>query len=94
MFASLGDDDYVGAETMMRQCELTRPVDGGVGVRVAWIPEEVARLGNVVRLRIHGEWVPGYKVTAIYGRQTYRETNLRSRDHLKHRKNSDRQRRS
>lgn len=51
-------------ETMYKQCELTRPLLGGICRMVSWIPERIAIPGKTVRLKDidTGEWTEGWKV--------------------------------
>ena len=81
-----------GSRDMFKQCELTRPQDGGLARMVSWIPERIALAGAVVRLKDPetGSWTEGWTVenvtepavpAALLERQ--------SRDHLRTRAASD-----
>ena len=77
---------------MYKQCELTKPMDGGVARMVSWIPQKVAVAGLRVRLKDSesGQWTEGWTVEnvtepALPGKLLERQ----SRDYLKTRKASD-----
>jgi hypothetical protein len=75
-----------------RQCELTRPQDGGLARMVSWIPESVAMAGAVVRLKDPetGAWTAGWTVVGVSEPALpARLLERQSRDHLRTRKASD-----
>jgi len=77
-------------ESFYRQCELVRPVENGYEVMVSWIPEEIASISAIVRLKDgKGEWTKGWSVRAIYGRMPFSYLKKRDRDHINQRKQSD-----
>ena len=73
------------------QCELTRPTGvDRLETMVSWIPEKIAKVGNIVRLKDKaGEWTEGWKVTAVYDRQPYTPLEAKERDYKRQRKASD-----
>jgi hypothetical protein len=75
-----------------RQCELRRPI--GVDqfeVMISWIPDEKAKVGNIVRLRnsAEEEWSEGWLVVAAYDRRPYADLETTERDWTRQRKASD-----
>jgi len=79
------------AETF-KQCELVKPIDGGICRMISWIPAKVAVLQLCVRLKDSesGEWTEGWTVLnvtepAVPGRLLERQ----SRDYLRTRDASD-----
>ena len=36
---------------MYKQCELTKPMDGGLASMISWIPQRIAVVGKVVTLK-------------------------------------------
>lgn len=64
-------------DSYFRQCDLRWEICPGVfRCQTAWIPEKVASVGAIVRLKDEeGLWM----VTAVYGRQ--QETKLRAAQH-------------
>jgi hypothetical protein len=75
-----------------RQCELFRKISGDLEEKmVSWIPEEKAKVNNIVRLRNSSEeeWSEGWLVVAVYGKRSYAELETTERDWTKQRKASD-----
>ena len=55
----------------MVQCQLRKPVESGFAERIAFIPDKFAIVGNWLRIRVRGAWLPGeYKVAAVFGRKS------------------------
>ena len=77
---------------LFKQCELSRPSDGGTAVTVGWIPAKFAVVGRIVRLKDpeFGTWSEGWRVTSA-GSATLAGQVLerQSRDYLRTRKASD-----
>lgn len=67
-----------------RQVELVRRVDEHDDVSVVWVPANLAKLGKRLKVRDGGGgsdggadgWINGYKVTAVYGAQTFDEIQI------------------
>lgn len=78
-------------EKFYRQCELARPSELGRELMTSWIPEKIAKVGNVVRLKDEdGEWTEGWEVLVAYDvRMAYSYLKKRDRDHVNQRKASD-----
>ena len=45
-----------------RQCRLTRKTPYGLETRVTWVPVEFSVPGDVIKLRVGGEWSDGWVV--------------------------------
>jgi hypothetical protein len=58
---------------------------------MSWIPDEKARVGNIVRLRNNAdeEWSEGWLVVAAYDRRPYAYLETTERDWTRQRKVSD-----
>ena len=55
------------AEQVYRQCALARKVDGGISRYVVWIPDHLAKVGGLIRIKKTGQvWV----VKEVGGRET------------------------
>ena len=81
-----------GARDMFKQCELTKPLDGGLARMVSWIPERIARAGAVVRLKDPetGDWTEGWTVQNVTEpAMPASMLERQSRDHLRTRAASD-----
>lgn len=52
-----------------RQCLLERRVTGGYDTRLAWLPQEFARVGKIIKIREASgeEWSDGWEVRAVWG---------------------------
>ena len=77
---------------MFKQCELTRPQDGGLARMVSWIPEPIATPGLRVRLKDveTGEWTDGWTVINATEPALPASVLIRqSRDYLRTRQASD-----
>ena len=75
-----------------RQCELRRQVGPDqYEVMMSWIPDEKAKVGNIVRLRnsTEEEWSEGWLVVAAHARMPYSYLKTKSHDHTIQRKASD-----
>jgi len=48
-----------------RQCHLERPITGGKLHQTTWLPEQFARLGQMLRLREKDVWMDGWQVTQV-----------------------------
>jgi hypothetical protein len=75
-----------------RQCDLSRRLaEDRIEWMTSWIPEEKAKIGNIVRLRnsAQEEWSEGWLVVAIYTRRLYTELEITERDWTRQRKASD-----
>ena len=64
---------------MYVQCALKK----GEVIDVVWIPEKVARQGDVLGLKKNGLWDEGWQVVRVYGKQPV-ETVLVNRDAMVH----------
>lgn len=68
------------------QCSLTK----GPLEMVSWIPSEVAKVGNLVRLKdTEGIWTEGWQVRKVYATMDSPECRERSQDYKRTRKASD-----
>ena len=68
------------------QCSLTK----GALEMVSWIPTEVARVGNLVRLKdTDGVWTEGWRVRKTYATMETAECRDRSQDYKRTREASD-----
>lgn len=77
-------------EKFYRQCELVRPSVEGRELMVSWIPEEISKVGETVRLKDEdGEWTEGWLVLAVYDRMPFSYLKKRDRDHINQRRQSD-----
>lgn len=58
---------------------------------ISWIPEEIAKIGNVVRLKEmnSSEWSKGWSVVAVYERRSYEQLVVEERDWCIQREASD-----
>lgn len=67
------------------------PNDGGIQVHIAWIPEEFAKVGKVLKLKdpISGEWDDGWVVQSVYARQAEEFVLEHSQDYKYQRAASD-----
>lgn len=74
-----------------RQCVLRKKSkDGSTLEQVSWIPESLARIGKVLRLRDDGEtWSNGWEVTVAGSLRPANLVEAGSRDYLRTRKASD-----
>jgi hypothetical protein len=75
-----------------RQCELRRQVGPDqFEVMTSRIPDEKAKVGNIVRLRnsVEDEWSEGWLVVAAYGCCPYADLKITERDWTRQRKASD-----
>ncbi|HWE93811.1 MAG TPA: hypothetical protein VG269_07580 [Tepidisphaeraceae bacterium] len=77
---------------MFKQCELTKPVDGGLARMISWIPAHIAVLNAIVALKDSesGERTAGWRVAnvtepAVPAKLLERQ----SRDYLRTRNASD-----
>ena len=79
------------SEEMKIQCKLHKKTENGVKVLTTWIPEDKAKLNNIVKIRetTDDEWEDGWKVVNTYQKRSSKEIHERSRDYLKHRKTTD-----
>jgi len=77
---------------MFKQCELTKPMDGGIARMISWIPERLAIAQNIVSLKDgeSGEKTNGWRVESVAEASLPLTVLMRqSRDHLKTRDASD-----
>lgn len=77
---------------MYKQCELTKPLDGGLARMVSWIPENIAIVNATVRLKDDetGAFTEGWKVENVTEPALpLKVLSRQSRDHLRTRKASD-----
>ncbi|HET6247383.1 MAG TPA: hypothetical protein VFE47_06780 [Tepidisphaeraceae bacterium] len=77
---------------MYKQCELTKPMDGGLGRMISWIPQRIAVVGKVVTLKDvdNGTLTAGWRVENVAELLLSEKILQRqSRDHLRTRKASD-----
>ncbi len=77
---------------MYKQCELTKPLEGGLARLVSWIPARIALSRAVVRLKDPetAEWTEGWTVENVTEPAVPAKLlERRSRDHLRTRKASD-----
>jgi len=58
-------------------------------IRVAWIPEQYAKLGKYLELKIDGEWVNGWKVHSVGSRQEQEKVKLTEEAARNHRSVTD-----
>ena len=58
---------------------------------VSWIPSEIARVGNTVRLREHasGEWTEGWCVEEVWDKKRGADVEAGVMDHKHQRKRTD-----
>jgi len=77
---------------MYKQCELVKPIDGGMCRMISWIPAKIAVVDLRVRLKDgeSGEWTEGWTVLnvtepAVPAKLLERQ----ARDHLRTRNASD-----
>lgn len=84
--------EYVHDQARFVQCTLLRRVGtcGGVEVKVAFIPEKYAILGDTLKIKhpVHG-WIDGYIVDGIGQSATKDDVTTLSRDFKRTRKASD-----
>lgn len=86
-------------QSLYQQCNLSRQSVDDAGVlcletMVSWIPEEIARKGNIVRLKDNetAEWTEGWTVENENNKDEAMPLSMlqkNSRDHLKTREASD-----
>lgn len=52
---------------LYKQCELVKPLDGGIAKMISWIPARIAIVDQTVRLKDTetGEWTEGWKVNNV-----------------------------
>lgn len=55
----------VMSTTYYRQCRLEKPVPTGIIQQTAWIPEQFAKLGRSLRIRVRGAWDHGWIVAWV-----------------------------
>lgn len=67
------------------QCHLSR----GTMIQVAWIPEVCATVGQAVRLKDHGDWEDGWRVTSAGARALEAYVHQHSHDHGRMRQATD-----
>jgi hypothetical protein len=82
---------HMSTEYYMRQCKFNRSIGGGMSVETtSWIPEQFAKVGNVVELKMGNEWEDGWEIVSVNDdRKLSNEVNEHSRDYLKQRAASD-----
>ena len=72
---------------MFKQCELTKPMDGGIASMISWIPERLAVAQNIVSLKDSesGEQTDGWRVEYVAQASLPISVLMRQfvRDHLK-----------
>jgi hypothetical protein len=74
------------------QCRMRRPIDADrCELLISWIPEEIAKVGNTVKLRNGSdeEWSEGWIVTSVGERRPYSWLVPKSHDYTTQRKASD-----
>ena len=76
---------------LYRQCHMTKPQGEAVLHYTAWLPEQFAILGRVLKLRKDdAAWSDGWNVTFVSRTALSEDVVLKnSRSHLKQRKASD-----
>lgn len=76
-----------------KQCMMHRRQEGlpGVSVHVAWIPEELAKVGKVLELLDShtGEWTGGWVVESVHSRLSEEYVREHENDYKHQRKASD-----
>lgn len=76
-----------------RQCELRKFYKEEdfehYAIRVAWIPEEFAKPGRIVKIKINGDWDDGWSVVEAGARAPEDQVLERSQDYKRTRKASD-----
>lgn len=80
-------------EIKLKQCRIEKSgIRNGIQfkiVDVAWIPEQFAKIGQVIKLKCLDGWEDGYVVTAVHFDAECEEVRERSQDHKRQRKASD-----
>ena len=72
-------------KTYMVQCTLRN----SGSEHVAWIPEQFAKAGKLIKLQRDGEWTDGWKVEHVGNKIGVEECLERRNDYRKQRKSSD-----
>jgi len=62
-----------------------------IEVLVSWIPADIAKVGNLVRLKDDlGKWTEGWRIIEVWSRRKGDAVEVAFRDHLHQREVSDR----
>ncbi len=65
------------AVTFYRQCKLEK----NKTVQVAWVPEEFARIGQVLQIKENNQWENGWAVAEVWTRKSETFVLGHERDH-------------
>jgi hypothetical protein len=85
-------ESEVDVSEMFKQCELTKPMDGGLARMISWIPAGIAIVDAVVALKDSesGERTAGWRVANVTEPAVpLKLLERQSRDYLRTRKASD-----
>ena len=75
------------------QCTLEKKISANCSkFRITWIPKKFAIIGKFLELQDNGVWENGWEVIQVGASKGSEEVHVRSRDHKKQRKASDRER--
>jgi hypothetical protein len=71
------NDDNKTMNKTYTQCLLKK----NGNMKVAWIPSEFARIGNIIKIKITQAWSDGWKVLNVYSSQTKEKTEAGEKDY-------------
>jgi hypothetical protein len=74
---------------MFKQCKMENKSTGWSDVHTAWIPEQFAKVGKVLRLKFEEGWDEGWVVTEVGTQMTEEWVMEYSQDYKYQRKASD-----
>lgn len=74
---------------MMAQCILRKKTEKGTSAQLAWIPEEFAVSGKVVKIKERDIWDDGWVVADVFQKMEDKEQSKLERVWKKHREVTD-----